>query len=316
MEAIEKGLKIAPLATKFDPVIYENGTNLLSYRKKDGNLQQRIIKQKCWQDKLRESNLVRSAKSLIFQFDEDSSSLLWDIGEKLRFTIENVNRGSSLTPNFKSVAKSLDKTLNSCLLVFEGLYENFMQDVFCQGRFHQIVYNPREKNLKRFATSSFEESSEADKVHVALRGDFETAFRFFSEHLINQVGVLIQEAKVPKFELEGEIEALAVKNIDFFTQLMRSHVRESYAAGNLYQLQKDNIKWVRWQTGQHVDDCGHCRAIQMGDFLLKVEDMPLDFKRGNLEGISYYLPHIYAITKKRGALFFNHDDCRCNFAPE
>lgn len=319
LEQLEQALTIAPMAEKFNPVVYESGLSLLPYRKKDAKLEENAKVYRAWRDQIRENKMVRAARGLMLQFDEDALGFVSDITDKIRHAIENINPASNLTPKYNVVASVLQKTFHACLLTFEGLYEAYIPDIFAQGRFHQTVYNPREKNFKRFATFSVEESAEADRVHMAAKGDFETTFNNFADDLVEYATHLIQEKRVAKDELIERLEAFAGEKVGFFTDLMRAHLREAYAAGNLYQLSKDKVELVRWQSGQHIDDCSMCRAYQMGDLLLEVED-----RKGNYttvrhvagpSGVAYYLEDIIKIAKEKGASYFNHDGCRCTFLP-
>lgn len=316
MEYLEKVLATAPMAKRFNPVVYEGASTLLSYRKKDGSSERKRLETKAWRDKVREGKIVRAARALMLQFDEDSSALATDIGEKVRNAIENINPGSPLTPKFNLVASTLQKTLHSCLLTFEGLYENFIPSIFAQGRFHQTLYNPREKHFKRYATFSLEESAEADKVHMMVKADLESTFTNFSEDLVEYAMHLVKEERMAKEQLLDRLEHFATQRLSFLTDLTRAHLREAYAAGNLYQLAKDKVELVRWQSGQHVDDCGTCRAIQMGDILLEdAGGNTIKHVEGTLGGIAYYLEDIVRVAKEKGASYFNHDGCRCSFVP-
>lgn len=316
VEYLEQVLAIAPMAQRFNPVVYEGGPALLSYRKKDGSAERKRMEHKTWRENIREGKIVRSARALMLQFDEDSSALVTDIGEKVLHAIENINPGSPLTPKFTVVSSTLKKTLNSCLLTFEGLYENFIPCVFAQGRFHQTLYKTHEKSTKRYATFSLEESAEADKAHMMAKADLETTFNNFTEDLVEYATCLIKDKRVAKDELMSCLEAFALEKSSFLSDLMRAHLREAYAAGNLYQLAKDKVELVRWQSGQHVDDCGMCRAIQMGDVVLETEDgEPLKHVVAPLGGVAYYLQDLMRVANEKGASYFNHDGCRCMFIP-
>jgi len=287
---------------KFNSVIYAPVTAVLYSNTKKGN--DDLF---AWQNKVKATKMVRAAKNLSIMCNDDIISMFAELSEQNVSALKAINPGSTLTPKVRRIEHAIRDPWANARLFAEGLYSNYFGDMFMQGRLHQAVYNPKTP-LAKFASQTVQDNDAAYAIQKRLHSAFNKEFDHIRLNFISHVSNLVAN-RIGRDDLTDMMDLAIVTAGRQMVNLVRSHLSETYAAGNLYQLGKDGTDWVFWQTGQHADDCGHCRAIQMGDILLDgVNYQRLDFDR-----VAYSLSDILAITNEKGARYFNHDGCRCTF---
>ena len=262
-----------------------------------------------WQDSIKELKVVRAAKGLTIQASDDISALFVQLAEAMEKRINIINPTSKLVPKMRRIEQAMAIPWSEASLFASGLYQNYITDMFHQGRMHQSVYNHK-MSLKKFASLSIQDNNEAYYTEQRLSKQFEIAFTKFSSEFKTELSEVVKSGS-SRGDVMAMIDVRIISASSGFVEMVRKHVAEAYAAGNLYQMANDKVQWVRWQTGQHNSDCGRCRAIQMGDILLPgISHQRLDF-----DSVVYSLSDILVEAKEKGARIFNHHDCRCSFIP-
>lgn len=295
---------------KFNDVVYADLSPIVLKK------QSKVQSQQSWIDKINNTKIIRSAKRLQIGLDRELTDNLVEVSNNLVQGINKINPSSKLTPKIASLQKVINKTADEQFNFLDKLYEEYLPLIFAQGRFHQTLFNGNSAVESRFTINTPEIQNLYFDFYKQSRNEFNTSFGTVIASLNKEIKILVNE-NIKRADLN---EFITLKSNSFSSDLKivaRNHIRNAYLAGNIAQLMHDKVKEVVWQTGQHHDDCGYCRAIQVGDMVLMDENNNILPNRNDfLNFICYYdFPSVVDVLTKQGFDYFNHSGCRCSFVP-
>ena len=265
-------------------------------------------------DKIKAAKITRAAKNLLLQFEDFGLTSYLDFSDSIKLDVKNINLKSKLAPMQEDVLIKVNKAFNKFELELNAFYDNMLMNIFNQGRQHQTVVNPTNKvTYKKFASYDFEEN----KNFETLVGILKDEFMIYLGYLKDFVDEDVENSYNISLNKSAMIKSLGIsmdKSSTDVQEIFRKHAWQAYSFGNLYQLNRDNVEFVKWQTGSHADDCLKCRAFQIGSEILKdIEGNDLNYII-DTDVVIYKLKDILKVAKIEGpVLFSHHDGCRCQF---
>jgi len=292
--------------TSTTPIAYASGLNLLL---KNSAFNEIVNKQ----NRIKNAKIVRAAKTLIPQFENFGIESYTKFTDKILNGIKNLNGKSKLTPIQTAILRCLEDRFADYKLECSGFYNDLLVDIFNQGRQHQTIVNPNAQiGFRKFASYEESESESFDTVATHLKNELYTNLNHFKLKIAQDIEKY-NAANYSKPEVIALLGKKFSKQSFNLQEIFRQHCLQMYSFGNIYQLEKDNVKHVSWKTSQCTDDCLTCRAFQTGEAILK-DGYGEELSHTLINDAAVY--NIYDIIKIAtldGPAFFCHIDCRCNF---
>jgi hypothetical protein len=291
------------------PLAYASGLNLLI---KNDAFNQIVNKQ----NRIKNAKIVRAAKTLIPQFEDFGVESYTQLTTKVLSAIKDLNGDSKLAPHTAASITCLNDKLIDYELECSAFYTNLLVDIFNTGRQHQTVANPNAQvTFKKFASFGQVENESFDTITAHLKNELFVYLDYLKTKLVADIERCAARNN-SKSEMLNYLNKKFSRHSYTIQDIFRKHCWQVYSFGNIYQLEKDNVRQVTWQTGHHIDDCLTCRAFQTGEAILKDENgNELPYSKVN-EAVIYNINDIIKIAKLDGPAFFCHPDCRCEFISE
>jgi hypothetical protein len=292
--------------TSVVPLAYASGLNLLI---KDSAFHEIINKE----NRIKNAKIVRAAKTLIPQFENFGVESYTKFTNSILTDIKSLNGESKLTPNITSTIACVDGKFLSYALECSAFYDNLLVDIFNTGRQHQTVANPNAQvTFRKFASYEQPESESYETITAHLKNELYAYLEYFKDRAIADIEKCVVK-NYNKTQVLNYMYKKFSKHSYNIQEIFRKHSWQVYSFGNIYQLEKDNVRQITWKTGQHIDDCITCRAFQTGEEILKDgdgNDLPHTLTN---DAAIYNINDIIKIAKLDGPAFFCHDGCRCEF---
>jgi len=264
--------------------------------------------------RIKTAKITRAAKNLLLQFEDYGLTSYLDFSDEVKLNVKNINPKSNLAPIKEDVLIKVSKEFDKFELERDDFYQNMLLHIFNQGRQHQTTVNPTIKiTHKKFASYENEENKNFETLVAVLKDEFMIYLSylkdFVDEDIENSYNISLNKAAMIK-SLSKKMD----KSSHDVQEILRKHAWQAYSFGNLYQLERDKIEFVAWQTGQHIDDCDECRNFQTGAAILKDADGNNLNYTIDTDAMIYKLEDISKVSKIDGPVFFSyHDGCRCQF---
>jgi len=289
------------------PLAYASGLNLLV---KNSTFKNEIVNK---QNRIKNAKIVRAAKNLVIQFEDFGISSYAKLTDTICDNIQTLNGKSKLSPSKEAIMANVDDKFNDYELECSAFYSSLLIDIFNQGRQHQTVATPNPQvTFRKFAIFEQADSECFDTLVAHLKDELFSYLDYFKSRATSDVERCLADhySKPELLVFMGKQFSKHSRNVQ---ALFRKHCWQAYSFGNLYQLEKDKVRYVAWKTGQHIDDCLTCRAFQTGEAILKNETG--DELPHKLVGdtVIYNINDIRKTSKLDGPAFFCHDDCRCQW---
>jgi hypothetical protein len=303
LEQLEAGIKKkAQVHGVANHAIYDSGSSLLI-----GSMKKQSLKS--FSQEMKDTKLTRAARNLTISMHDDVGIMIADMASRIPTRLNAINPTSGLTPYTNLIVPTILGAVNDSVIAFQDNYIDVLSDIFNQGRFHQTLYNTKIKSLARFSGISNDYTFK-NATKTACIEEFDTAMQVVMTDLCSTASSLVAEG-TSRPDLNNALEEETQSRLALFRGMIKSHALQMYTAGNLFQLNLDNVAEVRWHLGNPLTECGNCRALQMGDLVLNIPH-----KREMFDSIVYDFKSIWATANEKGARFFNHDDCTCAFVPK